>query len=342
MRTPKTRNGLALALCLGLFALPKFSSAQVTFNVTYESGSQWETHPQAATAKANLELLLSDLGGLFIQTATIDVFVNDDETEAFASAGADAHDYVTLQGKAGEYFASGVWIKIINGVDINDAAPDCTISWNWDINGLYGGDVNAFLDRIRGLTRHEIMHPLGMGSTLTHDLRGSLSTATVHDAFLVDANEAPVLGAYDEASKRFRINNYALTQEEALDSSGIRFQARIVSSLVELQDVASIAQAQGNPAVSSLNKKAKKLLLQLRRAIKKRQPRRKIGSIKKKLRALKKKARTLPIVVYRHSIDFSHTPIVSYDYARPGGPGFFDDIVEEDKYYLRGLGYFLN
>jgi len=168
---------MIFAIGLGTFALPGFLAADVTFNVTYEAGSQWELHPQSAAAKANLEQLLSDLGVLFIQEATIEVSVNDDETEDFASAGADAHDYITLLNKDGEYFASGVWIKIVKGMDVNGGEPDCTINWNWDINGLYGGDVNAFLDRIRGLARHEIMHPLGMGSTLTHDRRGSLSTA---------------------------------------------------------------------------------------------------------------------------------------------------------------------
>jgi hypothetical protein len=218
---------LALALCHGPPA-----PAAVRFTVQFEPGSKWFTETWSTAARTEMLAYFSDLGLLFTGDAEVVVEVNDNETSAYASAGATWTAPTTVEGRAGTFFAPSVWSILVKGVDQNGSGPDVRINWNLDVAALYSGSSAQMIGNIRGLARHEMHHPFGSSSYLfqssTYDPRGRTTPGALIDAFYRDLNDAPLLGAYNPTTQRFTVNAYTLAPNwnTVSNQSGLYFEAR--------------------------------------------------------------------------------------------------------------------
>lgn len=208
------------------------ASAAVTFTVQFEAGSKWFTESWSAAARTEMMAFFADLGQHFNSTAQVTVEINDNETSAYASASALWSAPTGVEGRTGQFYAPSVWWIIVKGVDQNGSDADVRINWNLDVDGLYSGSSAQMINNYRGLGRHEMQHPFGSISRLSHsasyDPRGMSLSANLIDSLYRDANDAPLMGAFNAASGRFTVNDYALSANWDTESnqSGCYFEAR--------------------------------------------------------------------------------------------------------------------
>jgi hypothetical protein len=77
-------------------------------------------------------------------------------------------------------------VKITTGVDINGGAPDGSITFNFNFGHSAPANFPDFIANIQGLTRHELIHVLGMNSFI-----GSANLSR-YDHFLFDSTGVPI------------------------------------------------------------------------------------------------------------------------------------------------------
>ena len=239
-------EAVVLGILLVFSAFGPAARAAVTFTVQFEPGSKWYTESWSDAARAEMQAFFADLGGIFVGTANVLVEVNDDETEAYASAGATWRTRVEVEGRTGSFWAPSVWSILVKGVDENGPEPDVKINWNLDVAGLYRGSPAPMIGNFRGLGRHEMHHPFGSASMLyqspTYDPRGRTSFAALIDSFYRDANDAPVMGEYNAHTGQFTVNQYRLAEDwaRASNQSGLYFEARnIRGEVVKMPPISS-------------------------------------------------------------------------------------------------------
>ena len=132
--------------------------------------------------------------------------------------------------------------------------------------GNYDGQPAELISNIRGLGRHEMQHPFGSSSGLfqssSNDPRGMSLPAKLIDGFYRDANDVPLMGAFNASTGRFTVNNYALSTNwaTARNQSGCYFEARNIrgeivkmppisgNGIIDFSHVTGIAYAGDHPS----------------------------------------------------------------------------------------------
>jgi hypothetical protein len=208
---------LAILLLAWLFA-GSARAGTVDFVLYFEPGSFWVGN---YTAQAAMESMFGQFeqtlrtGGNF--NASIEVYVTDNEFSAYASASPGSTGIVDFQGR--QFLAPNAWQQIVQGTDDpngpiqpDGSQRDITVNWNL---GLSQPQSNT------GLLRHELMHGLGMLSSLrgpTMAITGAITrpgvgqetTARVMDAALRDLNGNPLLAGYNGDYSRHVLADYTV------------------------------------------------------------------------------------------------------------------------------------
>ena len=221
------RAALFLSVILPLPAL-----AGVEFVAEFEAGSKWFTESWSADARAEMEAFLDDVGALFDTDTTARIRITDDATSAYASAGSAWSEWYADPVTGGFVRVPGLWMIVVRGVGNPSAETDVNINWNLDVDALYGGNPASLINNIRGLGRHEMHHAFGSSSYLFldggYDPRGGSSNAALIDTLYRDLNGQPLLGAFNPATYKYAINDFAVAAdwETARNQSGIHLEAR--------------------------------------------------------------------------------------------------------------------
>jgi hypothetical protein len=183
-----------LAPLAALQLLGSSAIAAATFQLTFpdvvnDTNRHWDDPTHGAAARATLQDVLNEFGREFAHTATVQLEITSTTTEPYA-AGAYTASYHTQPGTP---FRDGnTYIKITTGVDLNGAARDGGIDYNFDLSRLadHNGDgtidLRDFIANLAGLTRHEILHVVGSVSGVDRVNRAA-SAPNRHDKFLFDS-----------------------------------------------------------------------------------------------------------------------------------------------------------
>jgi hypothetical protein len=220
--------------CLSILAsLPPAHAGRVDFQLNFEAGSAWDGNYSAQAAMESMfgqfEFVMRTSGNW---DSTIEVYVTDNEYNAYASSSPGSSGLVQHQAK--EFIAPNAWQQIVGGIDDPNGAiqpdgsgRDIVVHWNL---ALSQPQSNI------GLLRHELMHGLGMTSHLwepsinsqgviVKPRVGQHSTATVLDAALYDLNGAPLLSGYGGSYSQHVLADYAVdTDWNDANESGIVFR----------------------------------------------------------------------------------------------------------------------
>ena len=167
---------------------------QLTFpDVVNDTNQHWDDPTYGAQARATLAAVLNEIGREFAETATIDLNITSSTTTAYA-AGANTASY--HRDATGGFYDGNTYIKIRTGNDLNGAAPDAAIEYSFNFS-LYADntgdsvvDMRDFIGNLKGLTRHEIIHVLGLASGIILE-NPAASQPTRHDTFLFDSAGRP-------------------------------------------------------------------------------------------------------------------------------------------------------
>jgi Ca2+-binding RTX toxin-like protein len=267
-----------------------------TFNLNFEAGSAWfdatPFDPANPGGITRGEVLRNDLqqyfdtviAPIFSESFSIEIDINDDETDSLASARAEGYGLVDVNGQ--NLWAASPWSILTGRGDRNGDASDAVIDYNLDLT-LYQDNFEALRQNIAGgLTRNQFFRVLGMESlvedeTTSFSDRGNRHFATVMDVGYRDLNDNPIVGNYTAADSTFEVLNYQTNAFWGGDNSGIYFQG--------IDD-------SGNPMQLIANSNAE-------------------------------------------LIDFD---TLASSLAGTSRDGDFHQIIEQDRAFLRGMGYSLN
>jgi len=188
-------RGSSLGCVLGVFTaslswLTPVAMGAVTFHlnfpdVTSHTGRYWDDPTYGAAARAEIQKRLNEFGATFASHQTVSLTIASTITTSFyANSGA-----ATYQLQSSGFYDGTAYVKINTGVDINGAAPDGTITFNFNFGHSAPANFPDFIANIQGLTRHELIHVLGMNSFI-----GSSHLAR-YDHFLFDSTGVPIANA---------------------------------------------------------------------------------------------------------------------------------------------------
>ena len=191
-----TRSFVALVATLLTLGSP--ARAAVTFDLTFpdvvnNTDQHWDDNTYGATARATLQAALNEIGREFAETATIQLNITSSMTTAYA-AGANTASYHLEPG--GRFYDGNTYIKIRTGSDLNGAAADGAIEYSFNLTNYadHTGDgvidLRDFIANLKGLTRHEVIHILGLTSGIILE-NPAMSRPTRHDTFLFDSAGRP-------------------------------------------------------------------------------------------------------------------------------------------------------
>lgn len=213
---------------------PGVNNGTVTFKAYYEPGSQFIGNTAAQEGiEAVLDQFEATLRTSGTWDTTIDIFFTDNETSAYASCGTGSAVEITNEGKV--YYSQNPWIKIVTGDADPNGAIDPTTGTGADIRMNWNFALSQPEDNL-GLTRHELMHGLGMvsgisgptwasGGSIEKPYTGTSGIPTICDRQIRDANDDPVFGDYNEETRTFILNDYAVDNDWDDDNgSGLVFR----------------------------------------------------------------------------------------------------------------------
>lgn len=202
-------------LLLAVLATTYTTNAAVTFDLTFpdvvnDTNVNWDDPNYGSVARATLQGSLNEFGTVFAQSATISLNITSSQATYFASAGT-----ATYQFEPGLRFYDGnTYLKITTGNDVNGTAFDGSIDYSFnyaalnypDLDGNGIRDVRDFTINIKGLTRHEIIHVLGMSSFISAGASQS-QRFTRHDTFLYDSSGNPFVTPIGSLSLAANVND---------------------------------------------------------------------------------------------------------------------------------------
>jgi hypothetical protein len=213
--------------------MPITQAGRVDFQLYFETGSAWDGNHSAQAAMESMfgqfEFVMRTSGSW---DSTIEVYVTDNELNAYASASPGSTGIVQYQSK--EFVAPNTWQQIVEGIEDpngaiqpNGSGRDIVVHWNLALSQPQGNI---------GLLRHELMHGLGMTSYLWEpsiNSQGAIvkprvglnTTATVLDAALYDLNGDPLLSGYGGSYNQHVLADYAVDNDwNDANESGIVFR----------------------------------------------------------------------------------------------------------------------
>ena len=187
-----------LLLLVLLHAGIRLAAGAVTFDLRFpdvvnDTNQHWDDLTYGAHARATLQTVLNEIGREFVETAAIQLEITSSTTTAYA-AGAATASYHREPG--GRFYDGNTYIKIRSGNDLNGAAADGSIEYSFNLsnyadqNGDGVVDLRDFIANLRLLTRHEIIHILGLTSGIILE-NPAISQPTRHDTFLFDSAGRP-------------------------------------------------------------------------------------------------------------------------------------------------------
>lgn len=219
----------------------------VRFVPYFEPNSQWTNNIAAQNAMVSIlsqfEATLRTSGNW---DATIDVYFNDNESVAYASAVAGGWSFSKGYAR-GEYRVPDAWAKICLGIadpngvinPVTGVGADIRINWNFTLSQPSANP---------GLLRHELLHGLGMQGILvspswsattgvTKPNVGAQVYASIFDAGLVDLGNRPLLGD-PRGNAQYILNDYSVDSDWSDgNKSGISFVGILDSGAVTLMPV---------------------------------------------------------------------------------------------------------
>ena len=200
----KFRILIASAASVAL-AAPAHAVASVSFKAVFESGSAWDGNTAAQDAMREMLGQFSKvMRASGNQDKVIGVYFTDNETSAAASAGPGNYNAANIGGTL--YQVPNSWYQIVGGkadpngeIKADGTGADIRVNWNFSFSQP---------ENNKGLLRHEIYHGLGMqgfsgaglptmtaGTTDIVQSTTATTNATVHDRYIYDLNDNPVLGS---------------------------------------------------------------------------------------------------------------------------------------------------
>lgn len=179
------RGWLGAIFLAGLAGLP--AKGAVTFHlnfpdVTSHTGHYWDDPTYGAAARAEIQKQLTKFGKTFASSQSVTLTIGSTITTAFYANSSSA----TAQLQPSGFYDASAYIKITTGVDINGGAPDGSITFNFNFGHSAPANFPDFIANIQGLTRHELIHVLGMNSFI-----GSANLSR-YDHFLFDSMGVPI------------------------------------------------------------------------------------------------------------------------------------------------------
>jgi len=151
-------------------------------DVTSHTGHYWDDPTYGADARAEIQKQLTKFGKTFAASETVTLTIASTITTAYYANSS----FATSQLQPSGFYDGGVYVKINTGVDLNGSAPDGTITFNFNFGHSAPANFHDFIANIQGLTRHELIHVLGMVSFI-----GS-SNLSRYDKFLFDSTGTPI------------------------------------------------------------------------------------------------------------------------------------------------------
>jgi hypothetical protein len=152
-------------------------------DVTSHTGHYWDDPTYGADARAEIQKQLTKFGKAFAANESVTLTIGSTVTTAFYADSA----FATSQLQSSGFYDGSVYVKINTGVDINGSAPDGSITYNFNFGHSAPANFPDFIANIQGLTRHELIHVLGMVSFI-----GSSSNLSRYDKFLFDSTGTPI------------------------------------------------------------------------------------------------------------------------------------------------------
>ncbi|MCC6494435.1 MAG: PPC domain-containing protein [Pirellulales bacterium] len=229
-----TRIYLLPLIAIGLgWVAGSTRAGRVDFQLFVEPLSVWDGNYSAQAA------MLSVLGQ-FEQTlrtsgpwdATLELFVTDNETSAYATGAPGNYQAEVYNGR--QYRAANPWLQIVratpdpNGpIQPGGAGRDLYVNWNPNLSQPQSN---------LGLLRHELMHGLGMitvlegptmtpGGVVSKPGVGEETVGYIMDASLRDLFGRPLLGGYRGGYDRHVLSNYAVDNDWGdQNESGLYFR----------------------------------------------------------------------------------------------------------------------
>ena len=198
-----------------------------------ESDGQYATYGDALRGELQsyLENVIAPAFG-YSEPRVLTIDITDGLSRAFASASTNS-DFKEIS--PNRYVSvPKAWDILVHNNNPDPTSPEGTITYNLDVEARYSGDRSAMLRNIAGgLTRHELMHVLGIASSIpTHrdsfDPRGlEISSLNVYDHQLRDLGGAKLVDGYRSFNgSQFEnpsISRYELSNDWSSDESGLHF-----------------------------------------------------------------------------------------------------------------------
>ncbi len=155
-------------------------------DVTSHTGHYWNDPTYGADARAEIQKQLNKFGKTFAANATVTLRINSTITTSFYADSSIAAWQLQPSG----FYDGGVYVRINTGVDLNGGTPDGEITFNFNFGHAAPANFPDFIANIQGLTRHELIHLLGMVSFI-----GSSSNLSRYDKFMFDSTGTPFANA---------------------------------------------------------------------------------------------------------------------------------------------------
>src|SRR4051812_19554724 len=203
---------------LAFLLLASVARGAVTFDLSFpdvvnHTDQNWDDPTYGAEARTTLQEVVNDIGRNFATDAAVQLVITSSMTTAYAAGSYTAADQLE---SGGRFYDGGIYIKIRRGVDINGAAVDGGIEYSFNFAGLHYSDFNGdgvvdmrdFIANLKGLTRHEAMHLLGLVSGVD-SATPSNSRVTRHDTFLFDSSGRRFVHADGSVSTTADLNDPA-------------------------------------------------------------------------------------------------------------------------------------
>lgn len=165
------------------------SPASVTFSFVYGSGSQYWTDP-ARTALASAAARLASVI-VVGKPVNLSYDVTADNT---LGSGFLATSLAKFGSGSPGYYGTVVQTKMISGADVNGAATDGQIAFNFAYPWALGDTVPANQYDFQSVAMHELLHTFGVMTGLG-DPSSIDRNWTTYDRFLSTANGTPVIGS---------------------------------------------------------------------------------------------------------------------------------------------------
>ena len=219
------------------------ASAAVTFELTFpdvvnNTRERWDDPTYGSMARQRLQEVLNEFGRTFAESAVIQLVITSSMATEY-SAGAYTATHQLEPG--GRFYDGNTYIKIRTGTDINGSAADGGIEYSFNFGPTYRDwnsdgviDIRDFTLNLKGLTRHEILHIVGLETGIDTTTPRN-SRVTRHNTFLFDSAGRPFVKADGTLSSTANFDD----PNSYFDTAGSRpnYRIRAPGDFAHLDDI---------------------------------------------------------------------------------------------------------